>query len=1165
LWANQEIRINMTKNMTRKGLAFGAGLALVASGLAGVPAQAAGLTGYIDLTPSSGPADAFAILAGGSFSLTSQPATTVGSGGVTKFLVADDGATVEPTIGGLKDDGVAIEYPNKYQLLTATSKISVVAGAVTLETATAHGLVAGMRVEFAADVLRKSAVAANTVSIVSTDVIYTVATAPTTTTLTLTEAADVVTLGSIAGDLVTTAGGVATFNLTSGASNPFIAGDVIRFAGAVNNTAGVIFLADKDYTVATSNAGDLVVNGAEINSAGDTAVQVSRVVTAQSLAEGLVSADTQIRLVRSERAADNSYVVSSGISDGSAMSLLLTDSNTTTSKTVAVTAWIDAFPNDAISSTEYQSDAKVISFVTRADVTLNTSLTPPKVGDTALTAVITSSPKLNALEDGTAELVRTVFTRQDSSSQKMNDTAPVQNTTTGAWTDTVLLNLTDTSETWSPTAFTAAGTSAWADLLEAASIGGAVNAVAGGTLASDVVTLTFGAVHKLRVGDTVILAKATGTADTQVTAGTYKITAVPSTLTIQFATATTETTDKTLADTYSVRVNTGGTGVGLTDLVFPGDYSAVGLLQYTNTTWKTTSGAASAAGTLAAVATQTSLSTTASASVQGTTETGTGATAFIKTGTASVDVMVTVLDEDNVAVAGGRTVVGSISNRTGQVKVNNAQSSTAQTLSTDANGQVKFTVSSGTAKAGEKVTITTVAEGVAGSSSDLTIEWADAALTMADLNTSATEIANAEARVVAAGTSYVVAVQVADQFNTGVADADYRLKVSGSGVVAGFVSLVGGKANVTITDAGVSTSFDSVITLQKKNTTTGLFADTTTVKTITTATSTKAGLLVGAAGSSLYGNTVVTSVAVAKVALVERDTRVAAVATPAYVNKAVLNGKALNSSNSTALPGAVVTVSGPTSILFSNGAVDARGSVTVVADSGGLFEVNLYSVSAQSDSVITVTFAGVSKTIKVSFTGAGVGEGTSLVVTMPAAVKPASTFQVKAKLADVYGNGVNTVAGSIKVTYTGAGIVFGTLPTETDANGELMFSVLLGSNDTGSVNVTVSYDQNADLDFVDAKDLNTSGTTAITATGLVAGSSDTIVNVGTFSGKLVVYALNAAGSEVSYKIAGKWVTQVVTSDLLMRYDRVVGATGKTIKVDIYVDGVLKLAKSVVTK
>jgi hypothetical protein len=80
-----------------------------------------------------------------------------------------------------------------------------------------------------------------------------------------------------------------------------------------------------------------------------------------------------------------------------------------------------------------------------------------------------------------------------------------------------------------------------------------------------------------------------------------------------------------------------------------------------------------------------------------------------------------------------------------------------------------------------------------------------------------------------------------------------------------------------------------------------------------------------------------------------------------------------------------------------------------------------------------------------------------------------------------------------------------------------------------------------------------------------AAASDTIVNVGTFNGKLVVYALNAAGSEVSYKIAGKWETEVVTSDLLQRYDRVVGATGKTIKVDIYVDKVKKVAKTVVTK
>jgi hypothetical protein len=44
LWANQEIRINMTKNMTRKGLAIGAGLVLTATGLVASPAYAADLS-----------------------------------------------------------------------------------------------------------------------------------------------------------------------------------------------------------------------------------------------------------------------------------------------------------------------------------------------------------------------------------------------------------------------------------------------------------------------------------------------------------------------------------------------------------------------------------------------------------------------------------------------------------------------------------------------------------------------------------------------------------------------------------------------------------------------------------------------------------------------------------------------------------------------------------------------------------------------------------------------------------------------------------------------------------------------------------------------------------------------------------------------------------------
>ena len=226
--------------------------------------------------------------------------------------------------------------------------------------------------------------------------------------------------------------------------------------------------------------------------------------------------------------------------------------------------------------------------------------------------------------------------------------------------------------------------------------------------------------------------------------------------------------------------------------------------------------------------------------------------------------------------------------------------------------------------------------------------------------------------------------------------------------------------------------------------------------------------------------------------------------------------------------------------------------------------MNLYSTSAQTDTVITVTAMGVSKTTKVSFTGVGVGEGTSLVITAPAAVKPATTFQVSAKLTDAYGNAVDTAAGRVKVTYTGSGIVWGTLPTETDSTGSLSFAVLLGSNDSASAVVTVSYDQNGDGDYVDAKDLTTTSTTEINAAG-VASSGATVVNVGSFNGKLVVYANKAAGAKISYKIAGKWVVQNPTSNTLQRYDRVVAAKGVTVMVDIYVDGVKKLSKSVVTK
>jgi hypothetical protein len=377
--------------------------------------------------------------------------------------------------------------------------------------------------------------------------------------------------------------------------------------------------------------------------------------------------------------------------------------------------------------------------------------------------------------------------------------------------------------------------------------------------------------------------------------------------------------------------------------------------------------------------------------------------------------------------------------------------------------------------------------------------------------------------------------------------------------------LVDGRATITATDTGVfGASMDSTIGLQKlTGATWGASSDYVFVATL----STKYKVNVGAAGTTLYGNAVVASVGVAAKALVEYDKRLAAATIPAYANKLVLNGSVLENATNAAKVGTKVTVTGPSNVLFSDTAdrVMNRGSLTFVTGANGKFEIEAYSTTAQTNSVVTFTTSdGATGTIKVSFTGTGVGEGTSLVITAPAAVKPASTFQVSAKLQDAYGNAVDTAAGRVKVTYTGSGIIFGTLPTETDSTGSLSFAVLLGSNDTVSAVVTVSYDQNGDGDYVDVKDLTTTSTTVINAAG-VASSGATVVNVGSFNGKLVVYANKAAGAKISYKIAGKWVVQNPTSNTLQRFDRVVAAKGVTVKVDIYVDGVKKLSKSVVTK
>jgi trimeric autotransporter adhesin len=918
----------------------------------------------------------------------------------------------------------------------------------------------------------------------------------------------------------------------------------------------------------------------------------STVFTFQGGANSIASASAEavqnqvvFEVIREARHATNdTYVVDSGVSSAATNEVLVLAADGATSRSVTVQAWMDANGNDTVDTTEYASPARTVTWTKPSELVTGVSMSPVS-GDSKLTATVTTAPVLNGEQviatDG--DWLNVGFTRQDDTTVLYaDDTTPVSVWSDTAKTFTVHVD-TDADGTNDGSSSVDGNTDAgWAVLAGGIDQAGGTDntdeiesiVVVGGL--GGQVTVTTATAHFYRVGDKLNVTVNGATEDAKAASADEDgvvVTSVPSTTSFTYnvlatTTAVAGTATSAVADLNAgtqVALVTYGAGVGVTDRVFAGTYTAQVYVA------GAASGSKLSVGTIAAATASASLATTGSASVTGNTvTTDTANDQTIKVGTATVPLTLTALSSAGVALGAGRTVVVTTETpvdggaTSGTFLVNGTASAT---LTTDANGQVTFNVTTNDTTATAQTRVSALVENAVTVGMDL--HWDAQAYTLVDYGTTAGTIATnaAIARTILPGGSYSLNLAVEDQWFQAAAADTYRVVVSGSGVTEAIQTLVAGKAVVAVRDAGltaVNGNFTSSVVLQKL---TGGVWGATSTHTVTTTLKAAPTVNLGADGSTTYapgGNVSDLSDLVAAKALVEIDQRSSTTVTPAYANAVTVQGNTVDGVTSAAVANVYVTISGPSNILFSNDKLAARGSLTLLSDGNGEFEVNLYSTSAQTDTVITVTAMGVSKTTKVSFTGVGVGEGTSLVITAPAAVKPATTFQVSAKLTDAYGNAVDTAAGRVKVTYTGSGIVWGTLPTETDSTGSLSFAVLLGSNDSASAVVTVSYDQNGDGDYVDAKDLTTTSTTEINAAG-VASSGATVVNVGSFNGKLVVYAKNAAGAKISYKIAGKWVVQNPTSNTLQRYDRVVAAKGVTVKVDIYVDGVKKLSKSVVTK
>ena len=443
------------------------------------------------------------------------------------------------------------------------------------------------------------------------------------------------------------------------------------------------------------------------------------------------------------------------------------------------------------------------------------------------------------------------------------------------------------------------------------------------------------------------------------------------------------------------------------------------------------------------------------------------------------------------------------------------------------------------------------------------------------------------------GGTHTANVVVVDNWMQKLTSSEFRIKyeLSGRSVATAYDSLSDGVAAVAIADGSVGSGTTTTAKFSLEKLTSGSWAAHTD------------GSVVDMDGESGENNALVvnwynvtTAVALNKDAVGSADLSVYAgllaakagntivnVVTPTTIDttpdeSAAITGSVKDSLGAL-LPGALVTVTGDSSIMFRVGTASGMGSLSFNTADGNV-SIVAYSNKVQKDSVVTVTSNGVSATTKLTFIGSRTDVGTSVVITAPSNVDPGSTLQATVAVVDKYGNAIDTditatdfdgAGGSVKadgeddadfrVSVTGPGITIGTLPTGT-TSGSASVNRLLGSKDTGSIVITVTYGGKDAV--IGTGDDDITATKTITV-GAAPASTTAKVNVGSFNGKLVVYAQNLDGKRISWKVGGNWGKATAVGNTLNRFDRPTPRRGVTVSVQIYVDGALQLTKSVVTR
>jgi trimeric autotransporter adhesin len=512
-----------------------------------------------------------------------------------------------------------------------------------------------------------------------------------------------------------------------------------------------------------------------------------------------------------------------------------------------------------------------------------------------------------------------------------------------------------------------------------------------------------------------------------------------------------------------------------------------------------------------------------------------------------------------------------------------------------------------------KIKTTTDADGVAKvkiSSAGLTADDVVSAVFSAETLSSTVEVLQKEATYTGYITNYgtkatttdgvAVPVQVAivDQFGGVPADGTFDARAiftSSSQTTAATnasnvtgVAVVAGKATVNILDNGTGTGANVYdIEYIKKDSVNGGYGSNTAVNldgafdiAIVSAADAAAGSLKAytnsGQGTELSKNTAETaytldnsSNALSVADFGNFDSRYVLGTLPTQTaTAAVIYGKVSSASSATvasaAIAGAPVTLTG-TGLLFkftTAGSKDiyATGSITVPADADGKYEVSVWSQKAGTQTVTITSGSAKAALVEIKFAQPLATAATVLTVDAPAYILPGRTLVVTAKAVDKFGNGVDVADTHASVTYTGPGLVVGSLPTQTDAKGELSFRVLLGANEVGSATVVVKVSADADTTFDETGDL---AVTKIVNIGSAPVAGATAAIAGSTKRFFVSVDGNSSAKNVVVKVAGRTFATLKGSSAKKTYT--VRAPKGSHKVTVFVGGKLIATKTISVK